>query len=130
MNSEQNKVLNTVATMTSSFHKKDITGVLNSYEDGGAVVFEPGTPISDPKLLKEMFEGAFLINPQFDYPNGHEVYIVNDIALHIAPWVMYGTAPDDTQIKETGLSVAVLRKQANGQWLIVLDNPNGQALMD
>ncbi|OUS34844.1 hypothetical protein A9R00_12355, partial [Oleispira antarctica] len=76
------------------------------------------------------FEGAFQINPKFDYPNGHEVYIANNIALHIAPWVMTGKAPDGTSIKQSGLSVAVLRKQESGNWLMVLDNPHGQQLLD
>ena len=129
MSSDKTKVLTTIESMTAAFHQKNINGVLTSYEDGVAVMFKPGMPVSDPALLKEMFEGAFQINPKFDYPNGHEVYIANDIALHIAPWVMSGKAPDGTEISETGLSVAVLRKQANGNWLMVLDNPNGQVLM-
>lgn len=130
MNPEQIKALSTIETMTAAFHQKDINAVLSSYEKGAAVMFEPGSPVSDTELLKQMFQGAFQINPEFSYPKGHEVYISNDIALHIAPWVMTGTAPDGTAVSNSGLSVAVLRKQADGHWLMVLDNPNGQALMD
>jgi ketosteroid isomerase-like protein len=50
--------------------------------------------------------------------------------MHVAPWVMIGQAPDGTEVSQQGLSVAVLRKQADGRWLMVLDNPNAQALMD
>ena len=130
MNIEEEKVLTRVATMTHAFHKKDIKGVINSYEKDVAVMFEPGQAVSDPAIIKQMFEGAFQINPKFDYPNGHEVYIANNIALHIAPWVMTGKAPDGTSIKQSGLSVAVLRKQESGNWLMVLDNPHGQQLLD
>ena len=129
MTTESAKVLQTVETMTAAFHKKDIQTVLSTYEQGAAVMFEAGTAITDPNMLKQMFEGAFQINPKFEYPKGHEVYMANDIALHIAPWIMSGTAPDGTVISDTGLSVAVLRKQSNGQWLMVLDNPNGQSLL-
>ncbi|MEJ2419295.1 MAG: DUF4440 domain-containing protein [Exilibacterium sp.] len=107
---EEAKVLETIETMTSAFHRKDMDGVLTSYEDGAAVMFEPGTRVSDPAVLRQMFEGAFQFNPNFNYPKGHEVYISNDIALHIAPWVMKGKAPDGTDIEQGGLSVAVLRK--------------------
>ena len=124
------QVLHTIQTMTSAFHKKDIKGVINSYEEDVAVMFEPGQAVSDPVIIKKMFEGAFQINPKFNYPNGHEVYIANNIALHIAPWVMTGKAPDGTSIKQSGLSVAVLRKQESGKWLMVLDNPHGQQLLD
>jgi ketosteroid isomerase-like protein len=130
MNSEQAKALNTITSMTAAFHQKDMAGVMASYENGGAVMFEPGNAIRDPEVIQQMFAGFFQINPNFTYPKGHEVYIANDIALHIAPWVMTGKAPDDTEISKNGLSVAVLRKQANGDWLMVLDNPNGQALLE
>ncbi len=130
MNIEEKKVLTRVATMTSAFHKKDINGVISSYEKDVAVMFEPGQAVSDPAIIKQMFEGAFQINPKFNYPNGHEVYVANNIALHIAPWVMTGKAPDGTSIKQSGLSVAVLRKQESGKWLMVLDNPHGQQLLD
>ncbi len=56
--------------------------------------------------------------------------VQGDIAVHFAPWTMTGTAPDGTEIKQTGLSVAVLRKQADGNWLMVIDNPHGQHLME
>jgi ketosteroid isomerase-like protein len=130
MNSDKNKVANTVQVMTEAFHKKDMNSIMASYEKGAAIMFEPGTAISDPDTIKKMFEGAFQINPEFTYPKGHEVYIANDIAMHIAPWVMTGKTPDGTDIEQTGLSVAILRKQVNGEWLMVLDNPNSQVLMN
>jgi len=130
MNGEESKVIELISKMTSEFQKGSIDGVLNSYESGASVMFEPGKQVSDPTVLKEMFKGAFTLNPKFSYPNGHEVYVSNDLALHIAPWVMAAEAPDGTAIEQIGLSVSVLRKQDNGHWLLVLDNPHGQILMD
>jgi ketosteroid isomerase-like protein len=130
MSIEQEKALKTVELMTESFHDKNISGVLGSYEPGAAVMFDPGNPVTDIEVLKQMFEGAFQINPKFEYPKGHEVYIANGIALHIAPWLMTARAPDGAMISKSGLSVAVLRKQSSGEWLMVLDNPNGQLLME
>jgi ketosteroid isomerase-like protein len=43
---------------------------------------------------------------------------------------MTGKVPDGTDIKQSGLSVVVLRKQADGKWLMVFDNPFGQHLLD
>ncbi len=129
MSNEKTEVLNAIQAMTSAFQNKDIGGVLASYESGAAVMFEPGVRVSDSAMLQKMFEGAFQLNPDFNYPNGHEVYMANNLALHIAPWEMSGIAPDGMQVKQQGLSVAVLRKQDDGQWLLVLDNPHGQVLM-
>ena len=52
-----------------------------------------------------------------------------DIAVHIAPWTMSGTAPDGTPIVDSGLSVATLRRQVDDSWKIMLDNPFGARLI-
>ena len=67
--------------------------------------------------------------PVFEYA-GHEVFVSGDLAIHIAPWKMTGELPDGQEIGDTGLSIAVLRRQANGEWRIVIDNPYGAHLLE
>ncbi len=129
MTQEQKNVLSTIEKMTGNFQEKNINGVMSCYEPNAVVVFEPETPIFDTNVLKEMFTEMSMANPVFSY-SGHEVFITGNIATHIAPWQMTAKAPDGTEIKQSGLSVAVLRKQKNGQWLMILDNPHGQFLMN
>jgi uncharacterized protein (TIGR02246 family) len=129
MTEEQQDVLSLVQKMTNAFVNKDIEGVMACYEPQAVVVFEPEQPVSNPNVLREMFTAMSMINPVFSY-TGHEVFVAGDIATHIAPWGMVGTAPDGTEIKQSGLSVAILRKQEDGEWLMVIDNPHGQFLMN
>lgn len=129
MTDEQQNVLNVIVSMTEAFQNKDIETVMSCYEPNAVVVFEPESPISNAVILKEMFTGASMMNPIFTY-SGHEVFITGNLATHIAPWKMVATAPDGNQIEQKGLSIAVLRKQENGKWLMVLDNPNGSFLLD
>ncbi len=128
MTEDQKAALTHVESMTAAFHDGDIEGVMSAYEPEAMVLFEPGAPIIDPAVLRQMFQGTFAINPRFEY-SGHEVYVMGDIAVHFAPWSMTGRAPDGTAVKESGLSVAVMRRQEDGRWLIVFDNPHGQRLM-
>lgn len=127
-NPEQQNVLRTIEKMNIAFHNKDIEGVMASYEPGAVVVFEPELPVSNEAQIREMFEEVFIVNPKFDF-SGHEVFITGNTATHLSPWTMTGTAPDGSTIKQSGLSVAVLRKQPDGNWLMILDNPHGQFLM-
>ncbi len=129
MSIDEKNVLNVVENMTASFHRGDIEGVMKSYEKNATVVFEPGKPISDPAVLREMFKGAFTLNPKFTY-SGHEVFVSRDIAVHLSPWNMKGQTPDGSVVEQNGLSVAVLRRQSDGEWLMVIDNPHGQILMN
>ena len=125
---EQKKVYNVIVSMTDAFEKKDIDGVLATYEDGAIVMFEPQKPVTGKDNLRKAFMQFVTMNPIFTY-SGHEVYISGNIATHIAPWKMVGHLPDGTKVEQSGLSVAVLRKQANGTWLMIQDNHNGQFLM-
>lgn len=129
MTPEQQEVLNAVKKMTKAFEEKDIDTVMLSYEANATVVFEPGQPISDNDTIRKMFTEMSAISPKFTY-SGHEVIVTGDIATHIAPWQMQATTPDGTAIKQSGLSVAILRKQKNNSWLMVIDNPHGQNLLN
>lgn len=129
MSSDENAVNETVLDMTTAFQAGDLDTVLNSYEPGAVVMFEPGEPVSDPKILAETFAAWSAMGPEFTYA-GHDVIVSGDTALHIAPWSMTGTGPDGSTIEQSGLSVAVLKRQADGGWRMVIDNPHGQALLN
>ena len=129
LDSEQKAVLNAILGMTESFHEKDINGVLASYESNAVIAFEPGIPVSGVNAFREGFCRFFALNPKFTY-SGHEVFVVGDLAIHFAPWLMTGKTPDGNDVRQQGLSVAVLRKQADGKWLMVFDNPFGQHLLE
>lgn len=128
MNMEQTKVLGTINKMGSSYNSRDIDSVMNTYEESAVVLFEPGRPVSGAAAIKAAFEGSLAVNPHFDFGK-HEVTVADDIALHLTPWTMTGKTPDGHSINQSGLSVAVLRKQGGGEWLMVIDNPHGQSLL-
>lgn len=123
------EVIRSVETMTAAFHSGDLAGVLAAYEPGAAVAFAPGRAVSGQSALSEGFHDFFQISPRFSY-SGHDVMVSGNLALHIAPWSMRGTAPDGSSIGQRGLSVAVLRRAANGKWQLVLDNPFGDRLLE
>ena len=127
-NDEQEKVFATIEKMVFAFQNKDIDGVLATYEDNAIVMFEPQKPVQGKETLKAVFTQFVGMNPQYTF-SGHEIYISGDIATHTAPWKMVGQLPDGTKIEQSGLSVAVLRKQSDGNWLMIQDNPHGQFLL-
>jgi len=128
MTEEQNKVLSTITKMGQAYNSRDIDAVMTTYETSASVLFEPGKPVVGATAVKEMFMGSLAISPQFSFGK-HEVVVAGDIALHITPWTMTGKMPDGQKVEQKGLSVAVLRKQSDGKWLMVIDNPHGQALL-
>lgn len=129
MNKTHSEVIAAVEAMTEAFHRGDLDRVMESYEPGAAIVFDPTKPaIVDPARQREAFQQFFAISPTFTY-GGHEVVASGDLATHFAPWTMKGTAPDGSTVEDQGLSVAVLRRQPDGRWLMVTDVPKGAHLV-
>jgi len=122
------EILSTIDAMTDAFHKGDIDGIMRTYEPGAVVVGEPGTPISGTPALRAMFAGFIAAKAHFTFL-GHEVIQAEDVALHLTPWRMAGVAPDGKAVEARGLSVAVLRLQPDGRWLMVIDDPFGDTLL-
>ena len=127
MSHEQN-IIRAVEEMTAAFHAGDIDRVMASYEANATIVFEPGEPVRGADTQRQRFIDACAISPQFTYA-GHEVFVTGDTAVHIAPWTMKATTPDGQPLEEHGLSIAVLRRQDDGRWLMVIDDPHGGRLL-
>ena len=126
---DQEDVLAAIKIMTSAFESNDIEQVMETYESVATVAFEPASPVGDPKQMKKMFSAMASLNPEFTYVNGHEVIIAGDFAMHIAPWEMSGQTPDGQSVEQSVLSVAMLRRQADGSWRMIIDNPHGARLL-
>ena len=129
MTKDQQDILTAIETMTAGFQAGDMATVMQSYEAAATVVFEPEAPVSDAAQLEQMFAGMAAMGPEFTYPAGHEVIVSGDIAVHIAPWKMTAQNLDGQSVEQSGLSVAVLRKQPDGRWKMVIDNPHGGRLL-
>jgi ketosteroid isomerase-like protein len=123
------QILSTIEAMTHAFHQGNIDGVMRTYEPGAVVVGEPGTPVTGTPALRAMFAGFIAAKAHFTFL-GHEVIHGDDIALHLTPWHMVGVGPDGKAIEAQGLSVAVLRRQQDGRWLMVIDDPYGDVLLN
>ena len=123
------KILSTIDAMTNAFHQGDIDGIMRTYEPGAVVVGEPGASVSGTPALRAMFAGFIAAKARFTFL-GRQVIQAEDVALHLTPWRMAGVAPDGKSIEARGLSVAVLRRQPDGRWLMVIDDPYGDALLN
>lgn len=119
--------LSLVQHMTAAFQRGDIDTVMETYEPEARVVFEPGAPLGGDEALRAAFAEFAAVKPVFTYA-GHDVVVAGDVALHLAPWTMTGTLPDGTPVSQTGLSVAVMRRQPDGAWRMVIDHPYGDHL--
>ncbi len=121
-------IISAVQTMALAMEQGRLDDVLTAYEPNATLVVQPGMNATGP-ALREAFQGFIAMQPRFAMPV-HEVIEAGDIALHIAPWIMDAIDPATGQaIQQSGLSLAVFRRQSGGRWLMVIDNPYGAALL-
>ena len=48
-----------------------------------------------------------------------------DIALLFSEWTLSATNPDGNAVEMEGRTSDVARRQPDGRWLVVIDNPSG-----
>ncbi len=125
---EHDQIHATTDTNNSAVAAGDIESVLATFEPNGVLVGQPGMIAKGTPALREAFKQFMAINPKITVTN-HDVIQADDIALHSSTWTMSGKTPDGFPIEQSGFSVVVLRKQADGKWLMVIDNPFGDHLV-
>ncbi len=120
---DQTKILETISAMTTAFAAGDVDGVMATYEPTAAVVAQPGQPVAGDAALRAMFDEFIARGVNFTY-GAHEVVVAGDTGLHLMSWTAPG--PDGPM---TALSVAVLHRQPDGSWKMVIDHPFGDGVM-
>lgn len=120
----QSEVLAVINTMTTSFANGDIDAVMSTYAQEAAVVAEPGKPVQGESAIRAMFASYIEAGAAFTY-GPHEIVLAGETALHLMKW----TSPQPNGDEASALSVAVLRRQPDGRWKMVIDHPFGDAAM-
>ena len=101
----------------------DVESALTLYEPDAAFVVEPGKVVTGKDAIREVLSGVLAMKPTISI----EVKAVEsgDLALLYGSWSLSGTNPDGSAVNDTGKSREVARRQPNGDWLFVIDDPNG-----
>ena len=115
------EVQSAIDNMVAAVEAGDIDKVMACYEPNAIVVASPDQ-VASGEAIRAMFEQIIQMKPVFTFEK-HEVLVTGDIATHTANWQFKATLPDGNTLEEGGLTMVVLRRQANGQWLFVIDNP-------
>jgi len=102
----------------------DLDSLMPLYESRAAFAMQPGSLAPGAPGIREALTGFISMNGTLDL-EVTRVLEVDDLALVIGAWSFEGTGPDGEPVQLAARNADVLRRQADGTWRFVIDNPWG-----
>ena len=107
----------------SALNGNDLAGVMQLFDADGTTVPHPGAPaMAGMAAVRGVMEQCLAMQPHISYDDSN-VIVADDIALLRSTWRLNVTGPDGTPMEATGKGIQVARRQMDGSWRILIDNP-------
>jgi uncharacterized protein (TIGR02246 family) len=125
---KQPSPLNTINSLTEAINQGDLDAALDLYEPDAVLVAQPGQVARGRAGIRDALAQFVSLKPtlrgQFQ-----QTVESGDIVLYCSKWSLTGTSPDGEKVEMAGVSSDILRRQPDGRWLIVIDNPWGTSIL-
>ena len=102
----------------------NLDALMTLYDPEAAFATQPGSLAHGLPGVRESLAGFIAMKGTLDL-KVTRVLEASDLALVTTVWSFTGTGPDGEPVKLAAKSADVLRRQADGSWRFVIDNPWG-----
>jgi uncharacterized protein (TIGR02246 family) len=102
----------------------DLDGLMTLYESEAAFAAQPGTLAHGTAGVRQSITAFLAMKGKLDL-QVTRVLEAGDLALVIGVWSFTGTGPDGKPVNLSSKNADVLRRQPDGGWRFVIDNPWG-----
>ncbi|HJU35770.1 MAG TPA: nuclear transport factor 2 family protein [Nitrososphaera sp.] len=115
------EVLNSIV---EGINTRNLDSLMALYETDACFASQPGQLAKSPETIRQSLRSFIDLNGKLDL-KVKRVLQSSDLALVISEWSVSGTGPDGKVVNIATKSADVLRRQADGTWCFVIDNPWG-----
>jgi uncharacterized protein (TIGR02246 family) len=119
----------TIQGFFEAFNRADLEALIALYEPTATMVPQPGQMAEGHTAIREALNRFLATKPSLALEK-KSLVVAGDIALLIVQATLDGTGPDGAPIHMEHRSSDVLRRQPDGRWLFVIDNPWGVGILD
>jgi uncharacterized protein (TIGR02246 family) len=110
--------------IVAGINSGDLESLMPLYESEAAFATQPGSLAHGAPGVSEALTGFISMKGKLDL-EVTRVLEVGDLALVIGVWSFNGTGPDGEPVQLAARNADVLRRQTDGTWRFVIDNPWG-----
>ena len=109
---------------TNAFKAADRDALLDLYESSAVLAPAPDEVHEGHEAIGAALDAFLGLKPTFDM-NLVQVVKAGDLAILYSRWDLVGTDPNGSEVRMGGVTSDVVRQQADGHWLMAIDNPFG-----
>ena len=106
----------------------DVEGALSCFDPEAIYVTGPGTQITGKENIRAALAQVCALKPDLQAQRSAD-FITGDISGWVDEWTLKATTPDGTKLDLRGISGDVLKRQKDGNWAYLIDNPYGAAYL-
>jgi uncharacterized protein (TIGR02246 family) len=114
----------TLSAIVDGINTGNLEALMTLYEPEAAFATQPGNLNRGSQGVRQALAGFIAMKGALDL-KVTRVLEASDLALVTTVWSFSGTGPDGAPVKLAAKSADVLRRQADGSWRFVIDNPWG-----
>jgi uncharacterized protein (TIGR02246 family) len=111
-------------SIVTGINSGDLESLMPLYERAAAFATQPGSLAPGAPGIRDALNGFIAMNGTLDL-EVTRVLEVDDLALVVGVWSFAGTGPDGEPVRLSAKNADVLRRQTDGTWRFVIDNPWG-----
>ena len=103
--------------------------LMTLYEDDAVMLSATGQQVVGKDAIREVINGFLAMNGEFRIERP-KIVEARDLALLMAKWTLNAASSHGQPIEIGGHTSDVVRRQPDGSWLFVIDNPFGTAELE
>ena len=106
----------------------DLESAVALYEPEAAVVSPKGATVTGTEAIREVLTSFIAMKPPISIEVPSVVQSGDTAVLH-SKWSLKGTDASGNSVESAGNGIEVVRRQADGTWKFIIDNPFGPDLI-
>jgi ketosteroid isomerase-like protein len=117
-----------VEMVDAAFNRGDLEAVLDFYEANAVVVMEPDSLARGHQELRDFFTGVMRAGSSARQLKT-SIIEADGVALFLSRWTLDSPYAENAATNREFIATTVLRRQADGRWRALIDNPIGPLVL-